>query len=350
MSIINKSLAGLYHGKDPQKPRIKIMNIILVRKTTGASIDISLSRSFIIITSLILFSIPAISYYIGVMSNDYVPTIADLNKPEYIEPARKKLNQIIDSTYKGELERQQEELDALKQHNQENINALTLGLAKLQAHIYRLDSLGNRLTDVAKLDKNAFNFDFEPSIGGPEGADTEFEDIKYSDFVKRMEQITEDINTRSKQLDILEKLLISEQFNLTTTPTGKPADKGWVSSYFGMRKDPFSGKRRMHKGIDMAGKSGTAVVATADGIVIRAEKQNGYGKLLEIDHGYGITTRYGHNKSVSVKVGDIVKQGQKIAKMGSTGRSTGPHVHYEVLRNGRQLNPQKYIMTARLSQ
>lgn len=325
------------------------MNIILVRKKTGTTLDLNLSRNFIIVASALFFAIPVVTYYLGMMSTDRVPTIAELNQPEYIEPVRNKLNQIIDSTYQGELVRQQEELDALKQHNQENINALTIGLAKLQAHIYRLDSLGNRLTDVAKLDKKAFNFDFEPSIGGPAEADDMFENIKYSDFVKRMEQVSQDIDERGKQLNLLEKLLISEQFNMTTTPSGKPAEKGWVSSYFGMRKDPFTGKRKMHKGIDVAGKSGTAVVATADGVVVRAERQSGYGKLLEIDHGYGITTRYGHNKTVTVKVGDIVKQGQVIAQMGSTGRSTGPHVHYEVLRNGKQLNPSKFLKTAHLN-
>lgn len=324
------------------------MNIILVRKKSGSAIDISLSRPFVAIVSALFFSIPVVSYFMGAMSNDKVPTFAELNKPEYIEPVRIKLNKIVGSVYKDELAQQQEELDALKQHNQENINALTNSLARLQAHIIRLDSLGNQLADVAKLDKTAFNFDFEPAMGGPAEPGEEFEDIKYSDFVKRMEQITHDINDRTQQLSILEKLLISEHFNLTTTPTGRPAEKGWISSYFGIRKDPFSGKRKMHKGIDMAGKTGTDVVATADGVVIRAEKQNGYGKLLEIDHGHGITTRYGHNKTITVKVGDIVKQGQVIAKMGSTGRSTGPHVHYEVLRNGKQLNPHKYIVTARL--
>ncbi len=323
------------------------MNIILVRKKSGAALNINLSRSFIIIVSILFFSIPMVSYYLGVMSTAHVPTLADFNKPENIEPIQNKLNKIIGSVYKDELDVQQKELDALKQHNQENINALTLSLAKLQAHIIRLDSLGTRLIDVAKLDKKAFNFDFEPAMGGPADSDEFLKNIKYGDFVKRMENITRDINDRTTQLTILEKLLIAEHFKLTTTPTGRPAKNSFISSYFGMRKDPFTGKRKMHKGLDVAGKAGSNVIATADGVVTRAEKQTGYGKLVEIDHGYGISTRFGHNKSIAVKVGDIVKQGQVIATMGSTGRSTGPHVHYEVLRNGVQVNPQKYILTAR---
>jgi murein DD-endopeptidase MepM/ murein hydrolase activator NlpD len=324
------------------------MNIILVRKKTGSTIDFNVSRSFIIILFSLLFVVPVISYYLGVISNDKVPTITELNQPKYIEPVRNKLTQIVGTEYREEIAKQQQELDELKQHNQENINALTINLAKLQAHIIRLDSLGVRLTEVARLDKKAFNFDDEPAMGGAAEPGEKFGDMQYSEFVKRMEEVSNDIQNRSKQMAILEKLLISDYFNLTTTPSGKPTNKGRVSSYFGMRKDPFTGKKRMHKGIDVAGKAGSDVVATADGIVVRTETQNGYGKLIEIDHGYGLSTRYAHNKSATVKVGDIVKQGQVIAKMGSTGRSTGPHVHYEVLRNGKQLNPGKYLKIARL--
>ena len=326
------------------------MNIILVRKRSGTTMDINLSRSFIIIVSVLFLSIPVVSYYLGIISNDHIPSIADLDKPENIEPIRTKLNQIIGSIYKEELAKQQAELDSIKQHNQENINALTNSMAKLQAHIIRLDSLGQRLTEVAQLDAKAFNFDFEPSMGGP--ADpldslSDNIDIEYSQFIKRMAQITQDIDSRSKQLNILERLLIAEHFKLSTTPSGKPSELGRISSYFGYRKDPFSGKKKMHKGVDIAYKAGSSVLATADGVVIRVEKKNGYGKLVELDHGYKLSTLYGHNKTILVKVGDIVKQGQAIATMGSTGRSTGPHVHYEVLRNGKQVNPQKYITTAK---
>ncbi len=328
------------------------MNIILVRKRSGATFDINLSRSFIIILSLLMLSVPVITYYLGIISNDRVPSIADLDKPEHIEPIRTKLNQIIGSIYQEELAQQQEELDAIKLHNQENINALTNSMAKLQAHIIRLDSLGQRLTQVAKLDQKAFNFDFEPSMGGsidPQETLSEKlfpENIKYNEFIKRMAQITEDIDGRTKQLTILENLLIADHFKLASTPTGKPAENGWVSSFFGMRKDPFTGRKKMHKGVDVAGKSGSSVLATADGVVIKIKKQSGYGKVIEIDHGYQLSTRYAHNKTALVKVGDIVKQGQAIATMGSTGRSTGPHVHYEVLRNGKQVNPKKYLRTA----
>jgi murein DD-endopeptidase MepM/ murein hydrolase activator NlpD len=133
----------------------------------------------------------------------------------------------------------------------------------------------------------------------------------------------------------------------TLHPAGKPIKKGWISSYYGMRNDPFSGKRTMHKGMDFAGKEGSEVVAVAAGVVTWSGKRSGYGKLVEINHGKGYITRYGHNKTVLVNVGDRVKQGQTISRMGSSGRSTGPHVHFEVLLNDKVVNPTKYIQAKR---
>jgi len=120
-------------------------------------------------------------------------------------------------------------------------------------------------------------------------------------------------------------------------------DKGLLSSKFGKRIDPFTGEMEQHKGIDIAGKEGSDVLATGDGVVIWSDTRSGYGNLVEIDHGNGIVTRYGHNKALLVEVGDTVRKGQPVALMGSTGRSTGPHVHIEVLRDGKQVNPSQYL-------
>jgi len=321
------------------------MNVILVRKRSGTTIDLNLSLPIVSISFLIFFSLPAIAYYYGVASVDHTPVMADINTSQPIRNEIKNhLNRVVGSLYKEELAQQRKELESLKRNNRENITVLTNNLAKLQAHIIRLDSLGSRLVSLTKLDKKAFRFTESPAMGG--AADGASYTLKYNDFVIRMAQITKDIDTKSKQLDILENLLLAEQLNATITPSGNPTEKGWISSYFGLRKDPFSGKKKMHKGVDIAGQSGSSVYATADGVVISIKKQTGYGKVLEIDHGYGFTTRYAHNKTIAVKSGDLVKRGQTIAYMGSTGRSTGPHVHYEVLRNGRQVNPQRYIRTA----
>ncbi len=328
-----------------------MLNIILIRKKSGRSVNFNLSRSVAISLFTLLLGLPFFSYfYISGSSfaiNSNQNNISSAIVGEALNALPNNINDIVEQSYRKDLIEQQKKIAELRQYNQQMVNSLMMDLAKLKAHIIRLDSLGDRLTDVAQLDKKAFNFSSEVAIGGSADADEIIPEGIYSDFDKKIAQITKELNDQSKQFDILENLLLDAQLTENITPTGKPADKGFISSYFGTRKDPFTGRKKMHKGIDMAGKSGSNVVATADGIVTLIEIQRGYGQVVDIDHGYGLSTRYGHNKSVLVEVGDIIKQGQTIATMGSTGRSTGPHVHYEVLKNGKHVNPGKYITTAR---
>ena len=142
---------------------------------------------------------------------------------------------------------------------------------------------------------------------------------------------------------VLESILMNTHIEEEIFISGRPIQKGWLSSYYGIRKDPFNGMPAMHKGVDFAGEEGAAVLATGSGVVTWSDSRFGYGNLIEIDHGDGVVTRYGHNKELLVKVGEIVNKGQQISLMGSTGRSTGPHVHYEVLKNGKQIDPLPYI-------
>jgi len=128
-----------------------------------------------------------------------------------------------------------------------------------------------------------------------------------------------------------------------STISGRPVEKGWISSGYGMRTDPFNGRKRWHNGVDFAGKAGANVVAVASGVVTWSSKYNNYGNMVEIDHGEGVVTRYAHNQENKVKVGDLVQRGQVIAALGSTGRSTGPHLHFEVYKNGRAVDPSVYI-------
>lgn len=330
------------------------MNIILIRKKTGISYNINLPRPFLLSILVLLLCVPVVSYYFGFRANtkDLMP-LSELRTAEDLKPVKDKLAHLISSIYKDELALQKKELQEIKQYNQDMVQSLMMKIARLQAHIIRLDSLGSRLTDVAQLDKKAFNFNYEPAIGGADSLDEETNGLQENNvnshlsyLFERLNQISQEIDDKTQQLTILEKLLVAEQFQKTITPAGKPAENGWISSYFGMRKDPFTGRKKMHHGVDVAAKPGSSILATAAGIVTFVGTQTGYGKVLDIDHGYGISTRYGHNKSVLVKPGDIVKQGQIIALMGSTGRSTGSHVHYEVLRNGHRVNPGKYIVTA----
>jgi len=200
--------------------------------------------------------------------------------------------------------------------------------------------------DVAGIESDEFDFGGgELAMGGPEPQDSSA--FAPPSFIEELDGLTETLERREQQLNILENLLANRNLENQTFLSGRPITQGWMSSRFGRRTDPFSGKVAWHEGVDFAGKDGSDVVATAAGVVTYAGERSGYGLLVEINHGNGISTRYGHAKTVDVKVGDIVRTGDVIAKMGSSGRSTGPHVHYEVLKNGRQVNPHPYIYRAR---
>src|SRR5690606_37291183 len=154
------------------------------------------------------------------------------------------------------------------------------------------------------------------------------------------------IDDRQQQLEILEALLNKREIEEATIIAGRPVAKGWISSRFGRRTDPFSGKVAFHSGVDFSAKEGTEIMAVAAGVVTRAGKFHDYGYMVEVNHGGNYATRYAHNKSNLVKVGDVVKKGQVIALVGSTGRSTGAHVHFEVYKNGRPIDPATYIHRA----
>ena len=164
-----------------------------------------------------------------------------------------------------------------------------------------------------------------------------------TDLLLSITTLEQTLAHEEKQLKMLESVSFGHHIENTRYLSGRPIVKGWLSSYYGIRKDPFSGKAAMHKGVDFAGKENADIIATASGVVSWADDRYGYGQLIEINHGDGLKTRYGHNKDILVSVGDVVNKGQVIAKMGSTGRSTGPHVHYEILRNNKQVDPKKYV-------
>jgi len=136
---------------------------------------------------------------------------------------------------------------------------------------------------------------------------------------------------------------MNQDLNDRVYPQGRPVSSGWISSYFGKRTDPFTGKSANHTGIDFAGKAGAEVVAVADGVVTWSADRYGYGIMVEINHGNGYSTRYAHNSENLVVVGDEVKKGQAVARMGETGRATGPNLHFEVLKSGRRVNPVNFI-------
>lgn len=240
------------------------------------------------------------------------------------------------------LEKQKQQVVATKRHAKEQLAALTLRMAELQARLVRLDALGERITTIAKLDKGEFDFSAPPALGGPENSNLG-EVWQEPDFIKVIDQLADNIENREQQLETLEALLAKRKIQSDIFIAGRPVKKGWMSSRFGRRTDPFHGRIAWHSGVDFAGSHGADVISVAAGVVTWADKRSGYGQMVEVNHGGGFSTRYAHNDKNLVKVGDVVKKGQTVALMGSSGRSTGPHVHFEVYKHGRAVDPSSYI-------
>ncbi len=231
------------------------------------------------------------------------------------------------------LQQQQQQVDVLKKATEQQLAGVIYKLAELEGEMQQLNMLGNRLVEKAKLDSDEFSFSQPQALSlGDE-----------NELLARIEAMRVDMNSKAAQLRALESIMLGHHIDHEASVSGRPIKQGWLSSYYGVRKDPFTGKPAMHKGIDFAGEEGEPVVATGAGVVTWSGERYGYGNMVEIDHGDGIVSRYGHALSLSVKVGDVVTKGQQIALMGNTGRSTGAHVHYEVLQRGQQQDPLPYV-------
>lgn len=234
-------------------------------------------------------------------------------------------------------------VSAMESSDKQQVIALTLKLAELQSQVLRLNALGDRLADENDIPEKEFNFDQLPPSGGPVQSTETVNNKTLAELLLEINALEQELDKEEKQLKVLESLTLGHHIQNSSYLSGRPIVKGWLSSYYGIRKDPFSKQPAMHKGVDFAGKEDAPIIATAGGVITWASERYGYGNLIEIDHGDGYKTRYGHNKELLVNLGDVVEKGQVIARMGSTGRSTGPHVHYEILRNNTQINPIKYV-------
>ena len=242
-----------------------------------------------------------------------------------------------------ELEQAREHIDTIRQENEDTLDAMAFRIAQMNARIIRLDALGRRLTEMANLEDGEFNFDEPPAMGGPEEPLATGSNVAVPEVVEAMQTLDVQLDDREAQLGVLESVIANQNLKQRVYPQGRPVNSGWISSYFGKRTDPFTGKPANHTGIDFAGKSGAEVVAVADGVVTWSSKRYGYGLLVEINHGNGYATRYAHNSENLVNVGEEVKKGQLVARMGKSGRATGPNLHFEVLRDGRRVNPVNFI-------
>lgn len=250
------------------------------------------------------------------------------------------------ASLKAEIGKQQLELDSLSRDQQDNVNGLAARLAQLKASSTRLDALGERLVTLGQLDPTEFDFDQPPPMGGPEHL-VKNNQTDVIDVSEAVSQLSTTFQHQLARLDALQLLMLDRNLEEERTPAGWPVKSGWISSGFGERNDPFTGKLTKHDGLDFAGKKGSDVLSVARGVVIWAGVRHGYGNTVEIDHGNGYVTRYAHGQELLVHVGDRVTAGQKIAKMGQTGRATSTHVHFEVLKKGRAINPKKFVSQVR---
>jgi murein DD-endopeptidase MepM/ murein hydrolase activator NlpD len=242
-----------------------------------------------------------------------------------------------------DLNSQREAINVTRQKTEDTLDALAISIGQMNARVIRLDALGRRLIDMADLADGEFDFDAAPAFGGPEEPYQTGSAVAVPELVTDMQSLDDQLSNREAQLTVLESMIMNQNLNDRVYPQGRPVKSGWMSSYFGKRTDPFTGKSANHRGVDFAGKSGNEVIAVADGVITWSSPRFGYGELVEINHGNGYATRYAHNSENLVSVGDEVRKGQTIALMGETGRATGPNLHFEVLKQGRRVNPVKFI-------
>ncbi len=240
-----------------------------------------------------------------------------------------------------QVQQQQGQLGDVRKDAQRELDALAVKLGQLQAQSTRLNALGERLAEAGKLDNGEFNFDQPPPVGGVEDSNSTPYALPQA-LDASINQLGQQFDNQQAQLGALQSLLLDARIDANLKPTGMPVD-GYISSYFGGRPDPFSGHSERHTGIDISAPTGTPVHAVAEGMVTFAGVRNGYGDVIEIDHGNGYMTRYAHNSALLVHPGQRVHIGDVISRAGSTGRSTGSHVHFEVWHLGNVVNPLAYV-------
>lgn len=308
------------------------MKVILISGKHGGSRSLELGRWSRALLSLCCLGMPLGMLAIGYLAGQD-------------EEARSMRGVALDTIHEG-LDQQSVELASLQEQAERKLQALTISLAELQARMTRLDALGQHLTAMADLQDGEFDFSQPPAVGGPMSSEfsVDFSSINLSSEIDLFEA---HLNSREQQLGILDSLLSDRKLQEQSWLSGQPVAKGWVSSQYGQRTDPFSGRLAMHRGIDFAGKEGSDILAVAAGVVTWTGSKAGYGNTVEISHGDGYVTRYAHNQQNLVEPGDVVRKGEPIALLGSTGRSTGAHVHYEVYKHGRSVDPSSYVHRTR---
>jgi murein DD-endopeptidase MepM/ murein hydrolase activator NlpD len=301
-----------------------LVNIILVSDSLAKSRSISLSQTQVLLIALgILLAgfVLAMATYMATMK-----FAVDLRNPY--------LRSLLAALHKDELKRSEAE-------TRDNLNALATKVGELQARILRLDAFGERLAKAVGVKPTEFRFDEKPGQGGP--SPMAGRDLTMAEFQQMLTEMSRILDDRSDKLGVLDSFLMDDRLARKTVPTTMPVTMGYFSSTYGYRLDPITGRNSFHTGVDLIAPTGTPVVAAAGGVVSTVAYVAEYGNIVEIDHDNGLTTRYAHLSRSQVKVGDVVMKGQAIAQVGTTGRTTGPHLHFEVREKGIALNPNKFL-------
>ncbi len=252
--------------------------------------------------------------------------------------------------HKSARAREAERLEQRVAYYQLEFRKLAVELKDLEEGLVRLQIMDNRIRRLAHLDSGGKAL----ALGGPEefvlrkGMKGLRENTRslIRDFKRDLFELHRSAEVQEASFRLLEEFLRSREALLAHTPLGYPV-RGWITSPFGYRKSPFTGRREFHEGVDIAAPVGAPIRAPADGVVVFAGWNGGYGKMVVVDHGYGFFTRYGHCSKILVKVGERVRRGEIIAKVGNTGRSTAPHLHYEVRVGKVAVNPYYYLRLGR---
>lgn len=300
------------------------MNVIFISRREGRARHLSLSHPLTLAVMLVV----ALGMIAGIFAAGEMLGEHHMVRLTLLNPA---------ATFRAE----QAQIAQLRTQVQYKIDALAMRLGLMDANLIRLNALGKRLTQMANINSSEFDFDHDPPLGGPE--DSGARTAAMPGLTSMIDNLSEQIDQRSAQFNALANVLLGRQLSAEIRPKGRPVLNGYISSGYGVRMDPFTGEEGIHKGVYFAAPAGSDVMAVAAGIVTWAGPREGYGNLVEINHGKGYSTRYAHNATILVKVGEEVQRGQTIATVGSTGRSTGPHVHFEVLHNGVQVDPMSFV-------
>ena len=303
------------------------MQVILISSRLAKARSLTLSLRHVVVTLAIataaLVCLTGITYWLSLRF------AVDLKIPL--------VTQLVLATQQGETERSREFM-------QQNLNAMAVKIGEMQAQLSRLDALGERLSALAGFKPQEFRFSEAPGLGGAQSTSLPPQNLTLTQFNEQVSMLSRQMESRTDMLGVLEAQLFEQAVKKKAMPTMMPVSAPFNASGFGYRIDPFSGQQAMHEGIDFITDTGTPVVAAAGGVVQFAGFHPQYGNMIDIDHGNDLVTRYAHLSKVLVKEGDVLQRGRRIADSGNTGRSTGPHLHFEVRFRGAPQNPSKFLL------